>query len=62
ATQEFSTHMGSSAMMPNLTQALMQQYANMQPMLGQMGRIGPVGTMGPGAPSNMQPILGLQGS
>ncbi|GJW39610.1 hypothetical protein Tco_0065455 [Tanacetum coccineum] len=40
----------------------MQQYANMQPMLGQMGGIGPVGTMVPGTPSNMQPILGLQGS
>ncbi|GJY04399.1 LOB domain-containing protein 36-like protein [Tanacetum coccineum] len=36
AKQELATYMGPSAMMPNLTQALMQQYANMQPMLGQM--------------------------
>nr|GEU65092.1 hypothetical protein [Tanacetum cinerariifolium] len=37
--------LGPSAMMPNVTQALMQQYANMQPMLGQMGGIRPVRTM-----------------
>nr|GEY11413.1 hypothetical protein [Tanacetum cinerariifolium] len=56
AKQELATYMGPSAMMPNLSQVFMQQYANMQPMLGQMGGIGP------GTPSNMQPILGLQGS
>ncbi|PWA39046.1 LOB domain-containing protein [Artemisia annua] len=61
AKQELATYIGPSAMMPNLTQAFMQQYVNMQPMLGQMGGIGPVGAMGPGTPSNMQPILGLQG-
>lgn len=56
-----TTYIGPSAMMPNLTQAFMHQYANMQPMLGLMGGIRPVGRMGQGTPSNMQLILGLQG-
>nr|GEW06407.1 condensin-2 complex subunit D3 [Tanacetum cinerariifolium] len=41
---ELATYMGPSTMMPNVTQALIQQYVNMQPMLGQMGGIRPVRT------------------
>ncbi|GJW74399.1 LOB domain-containing protein 36-like protein, partial [Tanacetum coccineum] len=33
AKHELATYMGPSAIMPNLTQALMQQYVNMHPML-----------------------------
>nr|GEW41756.1 hypothetical protein [Tanacetum cinerariifolium]GEW60387.1 hypothetical protein [Tanacetum cinerariifolium] len=56
-SEELATYIGTIAMMPNLTQALMQQYANMQPLLGHMGGIDPVGTMGPGVPSTSNLII-----